>query len=478
MISPTIRFRNLGPIEEGEIRLHPLTVLIGKNNTGKTYVAQAVYSAFKAVEQVNGVPEPLLSDEEAEELIGLDPGTAADRGWETFGLSVRSKVEGWLRDLLHQSSEHLENRLSIYFDVERLAELRRWGSTFDLDVSVYRQVSGENRFLFGLSGETPADTGDMPWITDKLRGRAMLNQIVGTARRYSERTPEYPLAQFAKRRLSVQFARFAWAEAFLPLAAGLGGSAYYLPGGRSGLLEAWTDVVRLRLEWERDRLGLTVREPAALGGIALDFLSELLPLFRQHRRPRQSNMLMLAAATRLEKLIAGEITLGQGPDKVPSFTYTQQGREIPIQRASSMVAEVAPLLGWIKHILRPGDLLLIDEPEAHMHPEAILAVAETLVALAGAGVRVLCTTHSSEFLHQVSNCMLRSRARENGQPSDGPTIGPSEVGVYRFEGTAKGGTRIIAEPIDTDWGIPETEHVEVAERLSRETEELIRTIGG
>ena len=33
---------HLGPVDHGEVKLRPLTIFIGKNNTGKTYVAQAL----------------------------------------------------------------------------------------------------------------------------------------------------------------------------------------------------------------------------------------------------------------------------------------------------------------------------------------------------------------------------------------------------------------------------------------------------
>ncbi len=107
MAYPIIRLRNLGPIREGEIQLHPLTVLIGKNNTGKTYASQAVYSVFKAVDQVNGVPEPLLSDEEVEQVIAADRRSVADDGWTVFGSFVKEKTERWLGDLMGQADEHL-----------------------------------------------------------------------------------------------------------------------------------------------------------------------------------------------------------------------------------------------------------------------------------------------------------------------------------------------------------------------------------
>ena len=74
-----------------------------------------------------------------------------------------------------------------------------------------------------------------------------------------------------RRRASSALAEVLWDIHLLP-SIGLPGVAHYLPAGRSGLLEAWTDVVRLRLAQDRDDLVLTGREPAALGGIALDFL--------------------------------------------------------------------------------------------------------------------------------------------------------------------------------------------------------------
>ena len=112
-----------------------------------------------------------------------------------------------------------------------------------------------------------------------------------------------------------------------------------------------------------------------------------------------------------------------------------------------------------------------------MHPEAVLAVAQSLVALAQSGVRVLCTTHSSEFLHQVSNCMLRAALPDGTPVLDAEPIDASDIGVYRFERRSKsGGTVIVPVPISDDWGIPEDEHVAVAERLANETAELVDSL--
>ena len=41
------RFKNLGQIKEAALELGDLTVIAGRNNTGKTYLAYALYGFLK-----------------------------------------------------------------------------------------------------------------------------------------------------------------------------------------------------------------------------------------------------------------------------------------------------------------------------------------------------------------------------------------------------------------------------------------------
>jgi predicted ATPase len=42
-----IKFWNLGSIKEAELDLRPLTVIIGPNNSNKTYIAYSIYGLWK-----------------------------------------------------------------------------------------------------------------------------------------------------------------------------------------------------------------------------------------------------------------------------------------------------------------------------------------------------------------------------------------------------------------------------------------------
>jgi predicted ATPase len=42
-----IKFQNLGSIKKAELDLRPLTVIIGPNNSNKTYIAYSIYGLWK-----------------------------------------------------------------------------------------------------------------------------------------------------------------------------------------------------------------------------------------------------------------------------------------------------------------------------------------------------------------------------------------------------------------------------------------------
>ena len=71
-----------------------------------------------------------------------------------------------------------------------------------------------------------------------------------------------------------------------------------------------------------------------------------------------------------------------------------------------MVTELTPVVLLLRGGLEPGDTLIIDEIEAHLHPAAQTQMATLLARLVRAGVRVLITTHSDWLLKELGNLRL------------------------------------------------------------------------
>lgn len=478
--SPTFRVENLGPIRRGEVELRPLTLFIGKNNTGKTYMAQAIHAAHKAIDEVAPVkPVPILDWDELDWVL-----TAAESQQDTphdhsdimirsgeFPPALLSKVRRWMHDLLYSASDKLEGRILAYFSIPRLDDISSWQQESSFSLSVFENRNPTQIPLFGLPAITPRVLDDRIYIDDF--------DIERVQSALQHRIPPPPFDRTGSARSDRVNDNLSWPSRTLAAmlwynyrhTANLPMSSHYLPAGRSGLLQAWTDVVRMKLQLDRERFGLERDERISLGGVALDFLSEFQSLFSprrpyRHNQERRSASLQ-SAIQLLEQCIDGSVTVDSETYDLPALEYEQFGNRIPVQRASSMVADLAPLIIWTREIVIPGSLFVVDEPESHLHPEAIRLVARALVRLANAGVKVLCTTHSSVLLHQVSNCMLSATASNvNTGLSAEDAISHSDIGVFRFHRESdEGGVVITPVKIEPDWGIPEDEYVDVADQL-------------
>ena len=107
-----------------------------------------------------------------------------------------------------------------------------------------------------------------------------------------------------------------------------------------------------------------------------------------------------------------------------------------------MVTELAPIVLVLRHHARSGDLLIIDEPEAHLHPEAQQKMAAALAFMVRSGLRVLITTHSHYMVEQLGNFVavstlepdLRKRVLklDDALGNEDIHLDESEVAVYDF----------------------------------------------
>jgi hypothetical protein len=382
---------------------------------------------------------------------------------EKAPLTIRELVN-WLF-----STEYLEKevlgRLQNYFSCEDLRVLISWFASKDgVRVRVYSH-DAEDGWIF-------------------LEGKGSRWSVQGKA----PRLPDLEGRQETKGVLLDALWR-VWRD--ITETMGLPEDSYYLPAARSGVLQGWraltAEAVRRVSRWA----GIEEIRVPALPGLIGEFLEELIHAseglasegLRRRSRVGEGASPFQSALEVLEgDLLKGTVDFSY-PDgvPVPEIVYRTRVKrkklEIPIQRASSTVGELAPLVLWIKYLLRPGGMLVIEEPEAHLHPENQRRVARALVRLVRAGVTVLCTTHSPLILHQVSNHILASRADPARRKELGFTeedlLREEEVGAYLFRMREDGrGSEIQPLRIELGFGFPEDEFARVFEEIGAETYRL------
>ena len=457
--------KNFGPIREGEVEFKPLTVFIGPNNSGKSYMATLLYSLLRPLTDyaelpyMAGLPSAYFSDDDVDELHNW----AAEILTDSFNSdeSVYHRIHPILRSFFDAQRRGLETNV--------LESIREYFGCWDLSELVHNSLTDYCIDLFALDGitplvsaqEEPSGSQSKIGIEQECLARghvSFLRYFLGSSSRKD--TIFYNLI-FRQWRDKLSSNR-------IPL-----GNLCYLPAGRSGLLQGWQVTASAAVGMIGPRIGTQNFEIPSFPGIARDFTQELLRLMPPGRDNRDSNSMIHAIRLMEERVLGGTIHVLTN-NNLPAIGYQSGDLEIPIQRSSSMISELAPIHLWMKHILKSGDVLIIDEPEAHLHPENQRLIARVLVRLMNAGVRVVCTTHSSLILHQLSNQILATSSGKLDEVgfTEHDRLSLDDIGVYLFE-LAEDGSRIKEVEIDSDFGISEDEFVRVAEQIGEETYQLV-----
>ena len=218
------------------------------------------------------------------------------------------------------------------------------------------------------------------------------------------------------------------------------------------------------------RVGLErFSEIPAFSGLIADFLKQIIGSEERHLPSDEMN----GIAEILEsEVLRGEIEVRKPAAGYPEFRYRPRKSEqtLRMSQSSSMVSELAPLVFFLRDVVRPGDTLIIEEPEAHLHPAAQTKVALTLARLVRAGVRVIITTHSDWLLEQIGNLVREGEVMKLGknETEQETWLTKEEVGAWWFR-TDKPVKEIPFEHIA---GIEPTEYGEVAEELYNRSVDL------
>ena len=446
-----ISVRNFGPIAEADLDLRPLTVFVGPSNTGKTYLSVLIYALHRIFVEFSGFPSLHIlgflygfGADSVADSIELDKNRLETLNKQNKGQPIRfsdlskevhEQIRFCLRDLKSYGN-HLETELKRCFDLNSISELIRSPGVQNDKTTISLTTSKENKDLWSFkmgvseSGVTVDD------------GQINENTIIfpegwlpPTPRIYFD-----DIAAFLfKRRKNTE-------------------KPYYLPAARSGIIQSHR-VIASSLIARSTRSSLETSEIPTLSGGVADFMQELI-LYREGARSDDG---INSLADPLESdVLAGEIITKPSPTGYPEFLYRPEGTEqdMRLTRSSSMVSELAPLVLFIRGLVRPGDTLIIEEPEAHLHPAAQTDMAATIARLVRAGVRVLVTTHSDFMLQEIGNLV---REGELGEKTSEPAswLEQEEVGAWLFQKNGK----VKEIEFDRIKGIEPMEYEDVAEAL-------------
>ena len=496
---------DFGPIAKAKIDLRPLTVFVGPSNTGKSYMAILVYAlhqffsaysgrkdfrsfSFSHVKQRQSLD---LSEHDlsglyvwAKETLSKLETTEHERPYSIeLPESIAALVRPMLNNIAHLS-EDLEGEITRCFGIDKAKNLIRYPSegetTFFLSHNTSREagrndpfgyevtVTGQRAKIDALIPNTMPlqmdikDLSVLLWnwnIGCLIEMEKMGWRKVGSAEAanwnvdWLVEMKNMGEDENAKHAL-IYLLRILANSIALGIVGPLSHSAYYLPADRGGVMHAHRVVVQnLITSASRRDSPMPV-----LSGVLGDFLGQLVSLTSfssMHGESQDDN----ALALRMEKaLLWGTVRVERSEIDYPSFVYRPANwkRDLPLMNASSMVSELAPVVLYLRHMVQPGDLLIIEEPESHLHPAMQVEFIRQLAVAVKSGIRILITTHSEWVLEELANLVRLSELpaeRRVGIDDPDVALSPDEVGAWFFERGPKNSGSVVREmPLDVESG--------------------------
>lgn len=439
-----IEVTDFGPIVEAKVDLRPLTVFVGPSNTGKSYLAILIYalhqhfagggpkfvtgnvrrfSPMLARGTVGTISKTIMGN--LKEIAGALPNAEG-----SLTVTLPDAVTTAMRVEFETRMRFFEGEIARCFGVDNMATLIR------------REKTGGARIILrNISNALPPFKHELTLRSRGLESNAVIPKGISIEMRDVDKRSMYLFDEDTTDHQKIrEIFYLLFSELRDRFSGPLRRSAFYLPADRTGVMHAHNVVVSALIE----RAAMTGIRPGMeqspiLSGVLADFLEQLIEIDSSRRLGRRRRTKV--ETTIEETILGGTIKVDKtGVTGYPVFTYLPNGwkedSRLPLTRASSMVSELAPVVLYLRHIVNPGDVLIIEEPESHLHPAMQVEFTRQIATLVQSGVRVMVTTHSEWLLEGLANIVKRSEIPNRGRNNvagRNPTLSPKDVGVWLFE---------------------------------------------
>lgn len=145
-------------------------------------------------------------------------------------------------------------------------------------------------------------------------------------------------------------------------------------------------------------------------GMYLEFLNDMTGLNRIKPRPDTASEIVLKL---FRTILEGEVNKEE-----TTYIYTANDASMPVSAAAASIREIAPLQILAKKQDVSRCAILVEEPEAHLHPLKQRMMADIIGALSHNGAIMQITTHSDYFLRRLNELIMFAKAKKTTDDPD------------------------------------------------------------
>ena len=388
-----IKFKNLGPIESGEIDFNDLkgiNLIIGKNNTGKTYLSNFLYSYYQVINlftKLLVVPSLDLLESNEESELSDDNYIKIENEYKKIIQKEMKKMLLRVFNVRKEIFKNLEIEVNLDEELDRLKkEKNRIRVLFRKENKIIELIKNKNDNKLKFLEE---EDSEIDLKNNKLTVR--YNKDIYNEKEAKNRTIDVFVCKnlFSNRKYKL----------------------FSLPAERSGIALFYKQLLEKRSDILRElELGNSenIEEISRYSEPVNDYVKFLNSISDRSKGLTELDIYR-KLDTELKEILGGEVII----DLEGNIMFRMNEKKIiDMGMVSSTVKTLTGFYLYLKYFAMERDIIFIDEIELNLHPENQRKIMRLINCLSKQGLKFVISTHSPVITQEMNNMIMFEKCKD------------------------------------------------------------------